>query len=113
MDYSGPVASENDIEGITYFDHPGNPSYPSKWHVREDGWMGAAFCHAEPYLLKKAEPLVLRYMLVAHAGPQLNFNNENHAKRFAARPGFEVGKSTQPHRQFYVKRKGKKSPKPR
>ena len=45
MDYSGPVPSFGSggllstDEGITYFDHPGNPGYPTGWHVRSDGWM--------------------------------------------------------------------------
>ncbi|MDP7050874.1 MAG: PmoA family protein, partial [Verrucomicrobiota bacterium] len=53
MDYSGRVPrSENGrrvavTEGITYFDHEKNPSYPSHWHVREDGWMGASLCRHE------------------------------------------------------------------
>jgi len=50
MDYSGPVAvgsgpnRKTVVEGITYFDHPDNPRYPTHWHVRSDGWMGASFC---------------------------------------------------------------------
>src|SRR5207248_2149627 len=35
-------------EGITYFDHPSNPGQPTAWHVRGDGWMGAAVCFAGP-----------------------------------------------------------------
>jgi hypothetical protein len=40
-------------EGITYFDHAKNPSYPSHWHVREDGWMGASLCRHEVIIIKK------------------------------------------------------------
>src|SRR5690606_2385055 len=43
MDYSGPVPTGG-VEGIAYFDHPANPHYPTRWHVRSDGWMGASLC---------------------------------------------------------------------
>ena len=52
IDYSGSV-KPGVIEGITYFDHPSNPTFPSKWHVRDDGWMGASVCRDAPLLLKK------------------------------------------------------------
>ena len=42
MDYSGPVPGGG-MEGVTYFDHPANPNYPARWHVREgrlDGRVG-------------------------------------------------------------------------
>lgn len=67
MDYSGPKRSGGK-EGITYFDHPGNPHTPSKWHVREDGWMGASLCRDEGLTITKDEPLVLRYLLHVHDG---------------------------------------------
>ena len=66
MDYSGEQRGQR--EGITYFDHPSNPGHPTAWHVREDGWMGAAPCLAEPRLTTKANPLTLRYLLHAHRG---------------------------------------------
>lgn len=46
MDYSGPVVVGTDsdrrsvVEGLTFFDHPGNPRHPVPWHVRADGWLG-------------------------------------------------------------------------
>jgi hypothetical protein len=67
MDYSGPVRS-GETEGITYFDHPSNPRYPTHWHVREDGWTGAAACLAQPLETSRMQPLMLRYLLHAHAG---------------------------------------------
>ncbi|MEZ6143049.1 MAG: PmoA family protein [Zavarzinella sp.] len=67
MDYSGP-APGGDQEGITYFDHPGNPGHPVKWHVREDGWMGASVCMDGPHTISKEGPLTLRYLLWAHRG---------------------------------------------
>ncbi len=73
MDYTGPVSvlnvngeRESVIEGITYFDHPVNKYYPAKWHVREDGWMGASACRDAGIIIKRTEPLVLRYLLHAH-----------------------------------------------
>lgn len=79
MDYSGPlaVAPTNDlpaagrsqrIQGITYFDHPDNPHYPSHWHVRADGWMGAAFNLQSAVVLTADRPLRLRYLLWLHEG---------------------------------------------
>lgn len=66
MDYSGPIVNET-WEGITWFDHPANPRYPTAWHVRDDGWMSPAFCLRDAYDLVRAQPLVLRYGLHIHA----------------------------------------------
>ncbi len=73
MDYSGPVqrnTADNvgSEAGITYFDHSTNPGHPTRWHVREDGWMGASVCRTGPLVIHRAKPLVLRYLLHAHAG---------------------------------------------
>lgn len=114
MDYSGPLAvgqganRKTVTEGITYFDHPGNPRYPTAWHVRSDGWMGASFCLAEGYLITKDEPLTLRYLLYAHSGAYHTETAEKVAAAFAKRPGFEIAKSKQPHRQYEVWRIGAK-----
>ncbi|MBM4086590.1 MAG: hypothetical protein FJ272_17540 [Planctomycetes bacterium] len=67
MDFSGPILP-NEINGVTVFDHPSNPRHPTVWHVRNEGWMGAAFCQAEEYVLKQGETLNLRYRLLAHRG---------------------------------------------
>ena len=99
MDYSGPVA-EGVTEGITFFDHPSNPHSPTHWHVRSDGWMGAAFCLADGMTIAPEAPLKLRYLLHAHRG-------EVDAKRaakvladFKNFPQLEVVKSTGKNRQF-------------
>jgi hypothetical protein len=68
MDYSGPVA-EGIEEGITYFDHPTNPGQPMKWHVRDDGWMGASICRDSAVVTTKDKPLTIRHLLFAHSGP--------------------------------------------
>ncbi len=99
MDYSGPV-KEGVTEGITYFDHPQNPRYPTKWHVREDGWMGASFCMDEPFILSRKQPLRLRYLLHAHAGAANPNRAEQVATEFAAWPNFDVIRSSKPHQQY-------------
>lgn len=112
MDYSGPVVvgtgPERKVvnEGITFFDHPENPRYPTHWHVRSDGWMGAAFCFAEGRTITREAPLVLRYLLHAHAGDYDAERAGAVAESFGKRPGFAVRKSDKPHRQYEVWRLG-------
>lgn len=112
MDYSGPVQPPHSnveqeavvIEGITYFDHPSNSGYPTRWHVREDGWMGAAVCLERAVETTRQAPLTLRYLLHAHAGPIDSQRAETIAAEFAARPGFRVSKSVKKHTQSIVER---------
>lgn len=110
MDYSGPVAvgtgedRRSVTEGITFHDHPANPRYPTAWHVRADGWMGASFCLEEAFTILQDQPLVLRYLLHAHSGGATPDIARKVAADFAARPGFITGKGTQPHHQFEVRR---------
>lgn len=110
MDYSGPVVvgtgsdRRNVTEGITIFDHPGNPRYPTPWHVRSDGWIGASFCLNEGYTISMEAPLVLRYLLLAHSGGSDPDKATETFKNFGDRRGFLVEKSTLPHRQFEVRR---------
>jgi len=95
MDFSGPIAvgegpnRKTTIEGITYFDHRSNPRYPTYWHVREDGWMGASFGMQEPYTINRNKPLVLRYLLYAHTGAYDPQKAKKVHAAFLARPGFE------------------------
>jgi len=111
MDYSGPVAvgqgqdRRSVVEGITYFDHPSNPRYPTCWHVREDGWMGASFCMKEGFTIEPGKPLVLRYLLHAHGGAYDPALAQRVQKAFADRPGFELLKAPRQHRQYEVRRK--------
>jgi len=93
MDYSGPVPGDK-VEGITYFDHPSNPRHPTHWHVREDGWMGASACFADPLTTTRDKPLVLRYLLHAHAGSANNAEAGPVFERFAKERPFAVTKST-------------------
>ena len=110
MDYSGPVAvgrgpdRKTAVEGITYFDHPENPRYPTHWHVREDGWMGASFCMQEGCQVTAESPLTLRYLLLAHRGAYDPAKARSVHETFAKRPGFRITKSSRPHRQYDVGR---------
>jgi len=111
MDYSGPVpgdrtASGGRTEGVTYFDHPANPGHPVHWHVREDGWMGAAVCLDAARTIRREEPLVLRYLLHAHAGPLDPKRAARVASDFAHRPGYRVGRSKIKHVGFEISRVG-------
>jgi methane monooxygenase PmoA-like len=103
VDYSGVVPGDA-TEGITYFDHPGNPGHPVSWHVREDGWMGASACMHAPLVTTRQKPLVLRYLLHAHRG-DVNMEKAGGLMRdFARLPRYEAVKSQVRHTQFQVRR---------
>ena len=111
MDYSGPVAvgrgagRKTAVEGITFFDHPYNPRYPTHWHVREDGWMGASFSMNDGLTITADAPLTLRYLLHAHSGGYEHGKAETIHESFAKRLGFQITKATKKHRQYEVERK--------
>ncbi len=111
MDYSGSVAvgrgpdRKTVTEGITFFDHPENPRYPTHWHVREDGWMGASFCMHEGRSVTAESPLTLRYLLHVHRGGYEPGKALAVHDEFAKRPGFRIGKATEPHSQYAVERR--------
>ena len=89
-------------EGITYFDHPQNPGFPSKWHVREDGWMGASVCRDEARVIPKNEPLVLRYLLwMSDAG---DGDPAVVAREFAERAPLVLSRSRRPHTAYEILR---------
>ncbi|MBL8798087.1 MAG: PmoA family protein [Planctomycetia bacterium] len=96
MDYSGPLADS--WEGVTWCDHPSNPSYPTSWHVRDDGWMSAAFCLREGYELRKGQTLRLRYGFHVHARPVVAQAADKQQADFAASPAWEVVKAERPWR---------------
>jgi hypothetical protein len=101
MDYSA-AAGGGEVEGITYFDHPANPRFPTHWHVREDGWMGASVCLKQPIETNRRDPLVLRYLLHAHRGPLSPVRAARLAEEFSARPGYQVVKAGVKHQQFKI-----------
>jgi len=85
MDYSGPITPQAG-EGITLFDHPQNPGHPTTFHCRNDGWMGAALTFVQPLVIKKGEPLHLRYALYVHRDVATAEKIEAQWKAFAATP---------------------------
>lgn len=109
MDYSGPMPKPAGIpgtvdEGITYFDHPSNFSYPSSWHVREDGWMGCSPCMHEPRTITREQPLVLRYLLYAHRGLANAARADELAESFANTSAFTVRRSEKKHTHMDIVR---------
>jgi len=110
MDYSGPTVHgtgpkrELNTEGVTYFNHPGNPGSPVSWHVRADGWMGSSPCMHASITTTQKSPLQLRYLLHAHGG-ELNPDRANEvAQAFADRPGFTLKKGVQKHHHYTAAR---------
>ena len=100
---TGDLGVEQPWEGITYFDHPDNPRFPTRWHVREDGWMGASLCFDEPIVTTQSEPLFVRYRLHAHAGPVDAAQAEAVQADFASRPEYRIENPTGvKHRQWVV-----------
>ncbi len=89
VDASGPSAP-GVIEGITYLDHPDNPRHPSAWHVRDDGWMEAAFTLADSYLIPPEHPLELRYRLWIHDGSADLERIKQAWQSFAERPAYRI-----------------------
>ncbi len=66
VDYSGAITNDH-LEGITLFDHPDNPNFPTYFHVRNDGWMGASLTFDGPRVIPPDESLHLRYGLYIHS----------------------------------------------
>ena len=85
VDYSGPVTNEI-MEGITLLDHPGNPGHPVPFHVRDDGWMGAALTFGNPINLESGQSLKLRYGLYIHAGAPATEALERQWQGFSTAP---------------------------
>ncbi len=85
VDYSGAIENGK-IEGITLFDHPGNPNHPSYFHVRNDGWMGASLAFEGPRDVAPDKPLHLRYGLYIHGDMKPVPEMEKQWKRFAEMP---------------------------
>lgn len=85
VDYSGPVTNEIQ-EGITLFDHPSNPNHPVPFHVRDDGWMGAALTFGNPITLAPGQTLRLQYGLYVHSGTPSAESLEAAWKAFSSAP---------------------------
>jgi len=73
MDMTGSVGSDSlQLAGITIFDHPANPRYPSPWYI----WYAAgkhlfftpSLLFDGPLTLQKGEELELKYQTFIHDG---------------------------------------------
>ncbi len=85
VDYSGAITNGK-IEGITLFDHPDNPNFPSNFHVRNDGWMGASLTFDGPREIRLDMPLHLRYGLYVHSDMKSSEAIEAEWRRFIKIP---------------------------
>lgn len=66
-DYTGRITNgEDGFGGITIMNSPSNPSHPTPFHVRNDGWMGACLSMDKPIAIKRGEPLKVTYGLWVH-----------------------------------------------
>ena len=107
MDYSGPVRGTNGVQlinGITLHDHKNNPSYPSKWHVREDGWMGPSINRDAPIQITQSEALRLRYQLHIHDKWLDRKEAEKIHREFNLSKPWSITKSTHKHRSWEINR---------
>ena len=82
VDYSGPVA-RGVLGGITLMDHPANPTHPTPFHVRDDGWMGACLTLERPQVIEPGHPLRLRYAMWVHGGVPAGKEVEPRWREFA------------------------------
>jgi hypothetical protein len=85
VDHSGMVAA-GVPEGLTLFDHPMNPNHPSRFHVREDGWMSALLAKDKPVMVPKGQTLRLRYGVYVHAGVSSAQQLNQHFSQFVETP---------------------------
>lgn len=90
-DYSGPVTADA-WNGIAFLDHPSNPRHPTPWHVRPDGWMGAALATREGLAIPAGEELALRYRFYLHAGDAREARVEAVWHDFAHPPRVTLGR---------------------
>lgn len=73
MEVHGQVKGrENAYAGITLFDHPKNPRYPSPWYIWYASGKNLFFCTTflfdEPMILEKGEKMNLLYKTFIHDG---------------------------------------------
>lgn len=107
MDYSGPVRSTTGnivMNGLTLFDHPSNPNFPAKWHVREDGWMGPSLNRDEAIVINKGASLELRYQVHVHNDALDPDKAGAIHRRFKDSPTWTVEPSSRKHRAWAIRR---------
>lgn len=107
MDYSGPVrdtSGDTVINGLTLFDHPSNPNFPAKWHVREDGWMGPSLNRDDAIVINKGASLELRYQVHVHAGALDPDKAVSIHRRFKDSKSWIVKRSSMKHREWEIQK---------
>jgi hypothetical protein len=69
-DLSGIFPGGKETSGVTVLQHPENPDYPGDWVKYPDlNWMQPTFpASGTRYVLKRGEPLLLRFRFWIHAG---------------------------------------------
>lgn len=92
--------ARKDGPGVVYFDHPSNPGYPNRWHVREDGWMGASVCMEKAITITRDRPLMLRHLLLI-----ADIVDGRLHETFAASKGYTVERSQTKHTYAEIRRK--------
>ena len=106
IDVSGPTSLAPDgqpqIEGLTLVDHRSNPNHPTKWHVRDDGWIGPSLSRDADILLDPSQPLTVRYLLLAHRDAVDVARVNSLAGAFDQRPAMQVIKGTKSHHQWQL-----------
>ncbi len=94
-DYSGKV--EGQQVGVAILDHPGNPTFPMYWHVRNYGLMAANPWGLSEFkgkkfngsfTLDKGQSLDFKFRLVVHKGDAISGNVANHYLNYVIPPKF-------------------------
>lgn len=100
-DFSGDIPGAG-LRGVAVLDHPDNLRYPSSWHVRNYGLMGAnSFGYSYfakekynaglvpangDYVIEKKKPLHMNYRVLVHSGDAKAANVEAYQTAFANPP---------------------------
>lgn len=108
VDYSGPIALGTDgtpqMAGLTLIDHRQNLGHPTKWHVRDDGWVGPSLSRDKAVPITNDPPLSVRFLLHVHAGLIAPRVANALADEFDQRQSMTIGKSKTPHNQWQLHR---------
>lgn len=101
-DYSGTIEGVG-VRGVTVFDNPSNLRYPTCWHVRDYGLLGANcfglsyFTEKDAnrlngdYTLKKGETLTFKYRILVHSGGAADAKIEDRFADYAKPPKVSWG----------------------
>jgi hypothetical protein len=94
-DVSGVFGGDHAASGLTVLQHQQNPYYPGDWEQHPElSWCQPTFPAAGTrYVLRRDQPLVLRYRLIIHSGTRLDDNRaaklwDAFQASAAALPGF-------------------------